>query len=238
MTASTFATNATQQAAVTLPDGTRVLLSPRTTLHATGIDGRTVTLDSGEAYFDVATHASVPFIVRSGAMTTRVLGTAFLIRRDPHHAHVRVSVTEGKVRVTTALAHREDLTVTAGQIGDLTDSTTRLSALDDLPPGMERKRDEMVFYHTPVASVLGVIGQWYGLQFHCVDSALLRRSVTIGLSTQSSAEVFSVLQDLLDVNVAVHGDTVTLAARSPRPQPSSPRMRNYDIWTPTRENGR
>lgn len=235
---ATFATNATQQASVTLDDGTRIVLSPRTTLHAGGIDGRTVTLDSGEAYFDVATHASAPFTVRSGTTTTRVLGTTFLVRHDPRHAHVRVAVTEGKVQVTSALAHREDLTVTAGQIGDLTDSTTRLTALDNLPAGMERKRDEVVFHRVPVESVLGVMGQWYGLQFRCADSTLLHRSVTIGLSTQSSAQVFAALQQLLEVNVAVRGDTVTLATRSPRPRTSSPRMQSYDSWSPTRENGR
>lgn len=235
---STFATNATQQATVTLSDGTHVVLSPGTTLHSAGVDGRTVTLDSGEAYFDVATRASVPFTVRSGVTTTRVLGTAFLVRHDPHQAHVRVSVNEGKVSVTSERVRREELMITAGQIGDLTDSTTRLSALENLPAGMERKGDEVVFYHTPVESVLGVIGQWYGLQFRCADSTLLHRSVTIGLSTRSSAEMFSVLQELLEVNVAVRGDTVTLATRSPRPRTSSPRMQNYDSWSPTRETGR
>ena len=59
-------------------------LAPRTTVRmlAFGPQGRTVALD-GEAFFDVPHANRAPFIVQTGRVSTRVMGTAF----DVHHYH-------------------------------------------------------------------------------------------------------------------------------------------------------
>lgn len=61
---------------------------------------RRVRLLRGEAHFTVAKNADRPFIVTAGGVETRAVGTAFNVKLDTEH--IKVLVTEGKVRVGTA----------------------------------------------------------------------------------------------------------------------------------------
>jgi transmembrane sensor len=58
---------------------------------------RKVRLERGEAMFRVAKNPARPFIVITGDVQFRAVGTAFNVRRDPEA--VELIVTEGKVRV-------------------------------------------------------------------------------------------------------------------------------------------
>jgi transmembrane sensor len=84
-----------------LPDSTQVWLNAESTLEYPqefGADKREVFL-TGEAYFDVKHADKQPFLIHSGKVTTRVLGTAFNIKAYPGREHVIVSVSRGKVQV-------------------------------------------------------------------------------------------------------------------------------------------
>lgn len=84
-----------------LVDGTRMDLNTNTHLH-TDIGGgeRVVTLDSGEAFFEVAHDASHPFVVHAGKRRITDLGTKFSVFLNGDT--VRVLVYEGRVRVENA----------------------------------------------------------------------------------------------------------------------------------------
>lgn len=233
-----YVTGVGQTAVLTLDDGTRVSLAPSTTLRVgTFASARTVALD-GEAYFDVAHTTGVPFQVRTGAFTTQVLGTEFLVRNRTTDIGVHVAVASGKVRIIGGAAPRTGVTLVAGRAGDVTDSVVRVNATDDMTDGAERQHDHFVFRHAPVTQVLRTLGRWYGYQFRCADSALSRQSVTIVLSTQSSSAALASLEDILGVNLTVAGDTVTLTPQSERRGGRTPRVRTYNVWTPIREVGR
>lgn len=84
---------------IVLADGSRVVLNTDTRLRAeTGTARRGARLEQGEAYFEVAHDAAHPFVIDAGDCTVTVLGTRFDVRRDGNT--VRVTVVEGKVRVT------------------------------------------------------------------------------------------------------------------------------------------
>ncbi len=86
---------------IQLPDSSTVVLREGSTLiYPAAFDGdeRVVTL-TGEGYFDVREHPGKPFRIRSGKLTTTVLGTAFSIKAYPGQENVTVTVTSGKVRI-------------------------------------------------------------------------------------------------------------------------------------------
>jgi ferric-dicitrate binding protein FerR (iron transport regulator) len=162
-----------------------------------------------------------------------------MVRRSSRDARVHVAVADGKVQVTTERVAAAPSTLTAGSIYDATDSTVRTTSVDEIAPSTEWVQGQLVFHHTPVATVLRAMSQWYGYHFRYTDSTLSQRPVTVGLSVQSSAEALATLEQLLGVNVTVAGDTVTLAPQpGRRVRPGTSRMRGYDVWTPTREVGR
>ena len=85
---------------VILPDGSVVILKPKTQLAYNQSDTgfREVTLN-GEAFFDVKRDEARPFYIYAGKMTTKVLGTSFNIKAYPSMKKSEVAVVSGKVTV-------------------------------------------------------------------------------------------------------------------------------------------
>ena len=86
-----------------LSDGTSVHLNAGTTLKfpvrfPESSETREVFV-TGEAYFDVATNESQPFVVNTGEMDVRVLGTKFNVSTYPEDDHTDVVLVEGLVRL-------------------------------------------------------------------------------------------------------------------------------------------
>jgi transmembrane sensor len=97
-TTKPFQTDFGQQVAVTLPDGSEVILNSKTTLHYdkdSFINNRTLQLD-GEAYFKVTKGS--PFKVVTNEGVVEVLGTQFNI--DTNDDFFEVKCFSGKVKVT------------------------------------------------------------------------------------------------------------------------------------------
>ncbi|MCR4029635.1 MULTISPECIES: FecR family protein [Flavobacterium] len=87
---------------VHLPDGSTVLLNDDSSLKydqdSFDKNTREVTL-VGEAYFDIKHNKEKPFIVHTGKVQTKVLGTAFNINAQNSSNNIEVTVARGKVQV-------------------------------------------------------------------------------------------------------------------------------------------
>ncbi len=87
---------------IKLPDGSTVLLNNGSKLdYPETFDGaaREVTL-SGEAFFDIEHNADKPFVVRTGSLSTTVLGTTFNVRAYDGDDNITVTVKSGRVSVS------------------------------------------------------------------------------------------------------------------------------------------
>ena len=85
-----------------LPDGTEVLLNAGSELQYAAdfnTSHRTVQL-SGEAFFDVKKDAERPFIINTGKMNIRVLGTAFNVKAYPEDKTSEASLIRGAIEVS------------------------------------------------------------------------------------------------------------------------------------------
>jgi len=113
VTTERYETARGQHAEVQLADGSALTLDGATQVDVTlAPDRRTVTLRSGEAYFDVAHDPARPFTVQAGASSARVLGTAFDLNLIGHH--VELEVYRGAVRFGGAAATTQGKVVRAG----------------------------------------------------------------------------------------------------------------------------
>lgn len=85
---------------VTMPDGTMVWLNRHSRLefdHRQYNRTQRYVKLSGEGYFEVAKDATKPFVVETGNIHTRVLGTAFNIEAYQQESEIRISLVHGKV---------------------------------------------------------------------------------------------------------------------------------------------
>jgi transmembrane sensor len=95
----TYVTADNEQRKIALPDGSTVVINPNTLLRIAADynnkGGRTVSLASGQASFEVSHQAQIPFRVDMDAVSVTDIGTSFTVNRTKEK--IEVSVTSGKV---------------------------------------------------------------------------------------------------------------------------------------------
>ena len=98
---SAYATGPGEHRSVSLADGSRIDLNGATHLSVTlARRERQVTMDEGQAVFDVSRDARRPFLIAVGDRTVRVVGTEFDVRH--RGGRLSVTVTRGTVEVSPA----------------------------------------------------------------------------------------------------------------------------------------
>jgi len=218
---SRYVTAPTQQATLTLEDGTRVMLAPASELRVIegfGRTDRTIAL-RGEAYFTVRPDGSTPFFVRAGRVTARVLGTTFSVRHYAADSYVQVAVTSGKVSVGNGQGV-PPLILTGGGVGIATDSSATVLSPDSAQAYAAWTQGQLVFRATPMTEVLATLSRWYGYRFQLADSTLAQQSLTAVLDAKSSARALGTIRLLLNIDLTFDGDVVTLHAREAHHAPS------------------
>lgn len=98
---STVSTSIGEQRTISLGDGSRVTLNTNSRIVVQyGERTRSVTLQDGEAYFQVVHDPARPFIVRAGNKKIIDVGTSFVVRRNGvGEGSLSVTVIEGRVAV-------------------------------------------------------------------------------------------------------------------------------------------
>jgi transmembrane sensor len=229
-----YTTTVGQRAVVTLDDGSRVTLAPQSRLSVDrhfGPASRIIEL-SGQAFFDVTSAKNAPFVVRTGNVSTRVIGTQFSVRRYDLERAVQVSVVTGKVAVSNGT---RQFVVTPGTIAQLTDSTVTSTSVESATAYTDWTHNRLVFERAPVPVVLEAVGRWYGYEFHLRDSTLTAQRITLVLDANDSRAMLLALKAVLEVTMAFDGTSVTLT-----PRPSNTRLQNIrrDPTNHSREIGR
>lgn len=236
---TTYATHAGEVAHLILADGSHVTVAPNSVFGVSQdfVRGRDVTI-LGEATFDVVPDRRTPFLVHTGIVTTRVLGTTFTVQRDAGMSSTRVSVSSGKVMVGGRTPQHPSVTLTAGMTGLVSDSSAATARTADLPY-VGWMDGQLVFRRAPTTDVLAAITRWYGYQFRLTDSSLARRNLTLGLSTESSTAALATLKQVLDVELTFDHDTVMVYPKhSPHATPRASRKVEESLSTTQLEVGR
>lgn len=158
--------------AVTLADGTRIQLDAGTRLHVR-IDplGRRVTLEQGEADFQVAHEALRPFRVLARDLEVRDLGTRFTVR---HRADkVRVVLLEGAADIRDADSGRVLTVLKPGQqVEQAADGAALRQKPANLALALAWRDRQAVFEDTPLGEALAEIEQRAGVHVALADPSL------------------------------------------------------------------
>lgn len=152
------------QYSVTLPDGSRVWLNAESSLYfPTAFTGkeRSVTL-TGEAYFEIAHNAQIPFKVRANNMTVEVLGTHFNMMTYENEALTHTTLLEGSVKVTLNIKGEPVLTLAPGQQALLKKNAEAYSVLNtDTDAVTAWKNGKFRFNGDDIQTIMRQIERWY-----------------------------------------------------------------------------
>jgi transmembrane sensor len=156
-----YTTEAGEERAVTLSDGSRIELNGRTRLRvALNARERDVRLLQGQALFQVAKDKSRPFIVDTGTAQIRAVGTAFDVYKEG--AETRVTVLEGTVAVMSSgpslasvagTSRSANLMVTAGEQAVVTPQGGLKPSVSNVSAATAWTRGQLEFDETPLTQV-------------------------------------------------------------------------------------
>jgi transmembrane sensor len=222
VTLAEMATPRGQRATLRLPDGTRVMLGPASTLRYAStysMGARAVQLE-GEAYFQVVHDSTRPFRVLTARGVATDLGTTFGVRAYAGDSVLRVVVTDGEVSLTPArdtAARRiaqDSLVLSPGDLGRIgpNGSLTARRGID-LSGYLAWTEGRLVFQDTPAGEVVVQLGRWFDLDIRLADTATENKRLTASFANEPAAEVLQLVAASLGLRVEQRGQAVTLRAK-------------------------
>lgn len=157
---NTLSTDRGKQFYVQLPDGTRAWLNSYSSLYYpmqfTGKERRvTVT---GEAYFEVARNADMPFIVVANGQEILALGTSFNINAYHDEGAVKTTLASGSVKVSSAVSA---VTLKPGQQSILSSNGNMQVQEADVSRVIAWKNGYFSFVNADIKQIMRQLSRWY-----------------------------------------------------------------------------
>uniref|UniRef100_UPI0038D233B0 FecR family protein n=1 Tax=Hafnia paralvei TaxID=546367 RepID=UPI0038D233B0 len=114
---------------------------------------------TGEAYFEVAHNAAMPFIVKNGEAEVRVLGTHFNVNAYNDESSVKVSLLEGKVNVMQLNTQRSQMLAPGQQASLSTGSAIKVKTDVDMDAVMAWKNGLFDFSSADIKTIMRQVGR-------------------------------------------------------------------------------
>ncbi|AQR72812.1 FecR family protein [Sphingomonas sp. LM7] len=206
-----YATRIGEQKVATLEDGSRVALNTDTEIDvAFEKDVRRVTLERGEAMFEVAPNPDRPFIVRAGDKLVKAIGTSFIVRREG--SGVVVTLIQGKVSVSdvSAGAARPTLLAAGERLTAAGPNATPLIDQPALDAATAWRRGQAMFSDAPLAAAVVELNRYGGPRITIDDPHLASLRVSGVFATNDTAEFANAVAALHGLRVQKTGDELHL----------------------------
>lgn len=195
-----------------LPDGSMVTLNDSSRLQyptAFNSNRRDVYLE-GEAFFDIQHQDGKPFYVHAGALTIRVLGTAFNIKAYSPGQAVKVTVTRGKVQVLRDSSSLGILTASQQMSVSHMYKEVKVQVVDTQIV-TSWKPAEIFFTDMSLKEVLQSIGERYNLKVTFINPGVADCRVTATFSENDTpAEMLDVLCAVSKTTYNITNNTITI----------------------------
>jgi transmembrane sensor len=175
-----YTTEVGQRENLLLADGSQIELNTDTALRiSAGGGNKTITLEKGEAYFDVKHDAKRPFVVRVGGGRVIDLGTRFLVRQSSNR--IKVAVFEGRARFDLAESgiRTRSAVLVPGEVAVA--AAGRMSVTKPAPQvlvdDLAWRRSELVFHFTSLADAAAEFNRYNQKKLIVQDSEIARLEI-------------------------------------------------------------
>lgn len=214
-----YATGVGEQRIVNLDDGTRVSLNSGTRIVIVFGDAeRRIELEEGEAFFEVAQNARLPFVVMAAGNRVTAVGTSFAVRCES--GRTAVTLVEGRVTVLPATASGKApgaaamRTLEPGQRWLL---SSREGAERVDTPRIEAvtawRRGEIIFDETLLSDAVAEINRYYKAPLVIDDAHVAQLPVSGIYRTGDSPGFARIVAQMYGLAVAEENGRIHLKAR-------------------------
>lgn len=201
-----------------LPDSTVIWLHPGATVsHTHPLVNRHVTF-SGEGFFEVKRDPSRPFVIHTGDLQTKVLGTSFNVRAIPGEESVKVSVATGRVEVSdTQMKERVVLKPEQEVVFEPKSKHLEVQKVAEKESDKELWQSaSLVFNETPMQEVAERLMQTFHVKIGFADDGLADCRLKVDFTNQRLPEILDMIDTLLGSTYRIEGDNITLKGQGCR----------------------
>jgi transmembrane sensor len=208
----TYATSIGGHKIVALADGSQVELNTDTRIRLVeDAHQRTITLDKGEAFFQIKHDAVRPLVVIANGHHVTDIGTKFLVRRDP--GRLRISVLEGRVRFEAGATAAKPALLIPGDIAVATAdslSVTRRSA-PELSNALGWRHGVLVFKHTTLVEAAAEFNRYNREKLVIADTATARLTIDGTFPTNNTRAFTRLAREVFGLRVANSENEVVIS---------------------------
>lgn len=177
---------------ITLPDSSTVYLGAGSEIsYPEEFSGNTRELKlKGEAFFQVKKKPRKPFIIHTGNVSTRVLGTSFKVEAFKNKP-ISVLVSTGKVRVDRTIKNKLQPIAVLLPGDYVTWDELKLKSIKGIVPVTDVenwKAGRLVFRSAELQEITEVLERWYDMDIHINTQKLAKRMVRVNLTTNISID--------------------------------------------------
>lgn len=209
-----------QRSKILLPDSSVVYLGAESRIRYPekfGTGNREISL-TGEAFFEITKDRAHPFIIHTGEVQTKVLGTSFkvdaFVGKD-----LRVSVATGKVQVSRKLAGSDSLKSLAVLVPGQEvkwNAQTQTAAVNivDVERVQDWKDGTMTFVAASVGEIAENLERWYNVKINFQDSNIANYHVSLIVKgTDPLSHTLDIICNTTHLHYKITGRTVKITKK-------------------------
>lgn len=182
---------------VILPDGSKVWLNAESTIKFQvpfQEDSRNIDI-VGEAFFDVVKNPDQPFVVQSGSVRVKVLGTRFNYKAFAEDENIEVVLEEGKIALNLQnnAGNKETILHPGDRAVIEKESSKTIVKNENINKYIAWHTGKLVFDNSPMSEVAQLLERWYGVEVQVLDSEIMNYRFTTTFENESLFQVIELL---------------------------------------------
>lgn len=196
-----------------LSDGSRIMVNSMSKLifpvRFSG-DIREVSLEEGEAYFEIAKDRSKPFIVNIRGVKVEVLGTSFNIKAYSNDNNFYTTLVEGKVKLQAGAQTANDYYLEPNQQAVYSILSEEISIQKvDAKQIVEWTVGRYSFTNQSLDEIMKTLSRWYDFNYQYEDETLKQIRFEGGLNKYESIDpILDIISKTGKVHVEVQGKEI------------------------------
>jgi transmembrane sensor len=194
---------------VTLPDGSNVWLNHSSTLkYPAMFQGNTRIVElNGEGYFEVSHNPKMPFIIKTGELRIKALGTTFNIMAYPEEDRIETSLINGNVELQRTESDGKIIPMLKMSPTDLAifhknNHNINIRTIDD-DRYFSWKEGKLVFNKEPIGEVVKKLGRWFNVDIQVKDPELLDLTYTATFVSETLPQVLELFTLMSPVSYSI-----------------------------------
>jgi len=210
-----------------LPDGSILWMAPQSSIQYADVFGhsnREMAME-GDIFFEIEKDPKKPFIIKSGELKTKVLGTSFRIRTSVG-AEEEISVVSGMVAVSRVkderlIASRPDQRVnsklevllTADQKVRFNKKQANLIKSKETPHSSVKmwKRRSLSFEDEPLTDIVRTLDSTFNVQITLQDKKLADYTLNADFSQLNLVSIMEIVSQSLNLQYEISGNRIRLS---------------------------